>query len=187
VTSEVVKGLPSTHGDHYQLNTTTLIRHAVRTYPEQEIVYRSPDGGWDRYYSHRGIYLHAMAEVAAMGIRSDDAVLMIAPMFHAQCWGLPYAAVQAAAKIVLPGRYTAEDPQVLVDAMIAEQVTLANGAPAIFQPMMNYIKSLTAAAQLQLTAGRARRGLVAPPRRVPRPVTRAEACATGLVAACSGR
>jgi fatty-acyl-CoA synthase len=301
VTSEVVKGLPSTHGDHYQLNTTTLIRHAVRTYPEQEIVYRSPDGGWDRYtyaeaytrikkaanvlrglgvgpgdvvgildwnsrrhfelywaipglaavmlqmnlrlapqelgyvtdhsgaswvlvdesllpvaeqlaahapkvrgwiimsdkpgggssstlldvhhfeellaeadagidwpvieetsaysacyttgttgrpkgiyYSHRGIYLHAMAEVAAMGIRSDDAVLMIAPMFHAQCWGLPYAAVQAAAKIVLPGRYTAEDPQVLVDAMIAEQVTLANGAPAIFQPMMNYIKSLTA-------------------------------------------
>ena len=45
VTSEIVKGLPSTHGDHYQLNTTTLIRHAVRTYPEQEIVYRTPDGG----------------------------------------------------------------------------------------------------------------------------------------------
>ena len=49
MTSEIVKGLPSTHGDHYQLNTTTLIRHAARTYPEQEIVYRSPDGGWDRY------------------------------------------------------------------------------------------------------------------------------------------
>lgn len=47
--SAIVRGLPSTHGDHYQLNTTTLIRHAARTYPEQHIVYRSPDGGWDRY------------------------------------------------------------------------------------------------------------------------------------------
>ena len=46
---EIVRGLPSTHGDHYQLNTTTIIRHAARTYPEQEIVYRTADGGWDRY------------------------------------------------------------------------------------------------------------------------------------------
>ena len=96
------------------------------------------------YYSHRGIYLHTMAEVAALGIRSDDTVLLIAPMFHAQCWGFPQAAMQAAAKIVLPGRYTADDPTVLVDAMIAEQVTLANGAPAIFQPMMDCIKALPA-------------------------------------------
>ena len=47
--TDIVKGLPSTHGDSTQLNTTTLIRHAARTYPEQEIVYRTPDGGWDRY------------------------------------------------------------------------------------------------------------------------------------------
>ncbi len=46
---EVVKGCPSTMGDHYQLNTTTLIRHAARTHAEQEIVYRTPTGGWDRY------------------------------------------------------------------------------------------------------------------------------------------
>ncbi len=295
----IVRGLPSTHGDHYQLNTTTLIRHAARTYPEQQIVYRSQDGGWDRYtyadayarirkaanvlrglgagpgdvvgvldwnsrrhfelywaipgiaavmlqmnlrlappelgyvtdhsgaswvlvdetllpvaeqlapyapkvrgwvvmsdkppeaisttlpgvrhfeellaaadvgidwpvieetsaysacyttgttgrpkgiyYSHRGIYLHTMAEVTALGMRSDDTVLLIAPMFHGQCWGLPQAAVLAAAKIVLPGRYTADDPGVLVDAMIAEQVTVANGAPAIFGPMLDHIKSL---------------------------------------------
>ena len=63
-------------------------------------------------------------------------------MFHGQCWGLPQAAVRAAAKIVLPGRYTADDTGVLVDAMIAEQVTVANGAPAIFQPMLDYIRSL---------------------------------------------
>ena len=45
----ITKGHPSTHGDNYQLNTTTMIRHAARTYPEQEIVYRTADGGWDRY------------------------------------------------------------------------------------------------------------------------------------------
>ena len=45
----ITKGHPSTHGDSYQLNTTTMIRHAARTYPEQEIVYRTADGGWDRY------------------------------------------------------------------------------------------------------------------------------------------
>ncbi|MGB6245501.1 MAG: AMP-dependent synthetase, partial [Gordonia sp. (in: high G+C Gram-positive bacteria)] len=45
----LVSGLPSTHGDDYPLNTTTLLRHAVRTYPEQEIVYRTADDAWDRY------------------------------------------------------------------------------------------------------------------------------------------
>ncbi len=33
MTTDIVKGLPSTHGDHYQLHTN-LIRHAARTYPE---------------------------------------------------------------------------------------------------------------------------------------------------------
>ena len=45
--------------------------------------------------------------------------------------GLPQAAVQAQATIVLPGRYTADVTKVLVEAMIAEQVTVTNGAPAL--------------------------------------------------------
>jgi fatty-acyl-CoA synthase len=49
MTNAIIQGLPSTHGDHYQLNTTTLIRHSARTYPEQQIVFRTADGGWDRY------------------------------------------------------------------------------------------------------------------------------------------
>ena len=100
--------------------------------PEERGCYTTGTTGRPKgiYYSHRGIYLHTMAEVTALGMRSDDTVLLIAPMFHGQCWGLPQAAVLAAAKIVLPGRYTADEPGVLVDAMIAEQVTVANGAPA---------------------------------------------------------
>ncbi|MFG3756603.1 AMP-binding protein, partial [Klebsiella pneumoniae] len=45
-------------------------------------------------------------------------------------------------KIVLPGRYAAEDTKPLVDAMIAEGVTITNGAPAIFQPMLQYIETM---------------------------------------------
>ena len=45
-------------------------------------------------------------------------------------------------KIVLPGRYAAEDTKPLVDAMIAEGVTVTNGAPAIFQPMLQYIETM---------------------------------------------
>ncbi len=296
---ELVRGMPSTHGDHYPLNTTTLIRHAARTYPEQEIVYRTADGGWNRYtyadcyrriqrsanvleglgvgpadvvgvldwnnrrnfelywsipglaavmlqmnlrlspddlgyvcshsgasvvlvdesllevaealaphaptvrtwvvmsdkpmseiettlpnavhyedllagaperydwpfieetsaysacytsgttgrpkgiyYSHRGIYLHAMIGAQLMGMSSADATLLITPMFHGQCWGLPQMAALVASKLILPGRYVAADTSVLVDAMIAERVTITNGAPAIFQPMLDYIRTL---------------------------------------------
>lgn len=295
----IVRGCPSTMGDARQLNTTTLIRHTARTHPEQEIVYRTQGGGWDRYtyadcyqrvcrsanalralgvepgdrvgvldwnsrrhfelywaipglgavmlqmnirlspedlgfvvghsqakyilvdesllpvaeaiaahapsvkgwivmtdkplseikttlaplhhhedliakqppaidwpeidehsaysacyttgttgrpkgvyYSHRTIYLHSYAMASNVGITIDDCTMIITPMFHGQAWGLPQAATLMANKIVLPGRYMAEDTAPLTDAIIAEGVTVTNGAPAIFQPMLQYIETL---------------------------------------------
>lgn len=295
----LVRGCPSTMGDDFPLNTTTLIRHAVRTHGEQEIVYRTADGGWDRYtyadayariqrvanalrglgvgpadrvgvldwnsrrhfelyyavpglaavmvqlnqrlgaedlayviehseasliavdesllplaesmasqlpgvrgwiimtdkplseintsltplyhyeqllaeaapridwpaieetsaysacyttgttgrpkgvyYSHRAIYLHAMMLAANLGMTLEDCTMLITPMFHANCWGLPQAATFMANKLVLPGRYAAEDTAPLTDVMIREQVTVTSGAPAIFMPMLRYIESL---------------------------------------------
>ncbi|MFD0661139.1 AMP-binding protein [Thermocatellispora tengchongensis] len=298
MTRQIVRGHPSTMGDDYQLNTTTLIRHAARTHGDQQIVYRLPDGGWERYgyadcyervcraadalralgvspgdrvgvldwngrrhfelywaipglaavmlqmnlrlaaediawvvghsgasliavdesllplaesiasrvsgvkgwivltdrpldriettlrpvhhyedllaaatpvadwpvvdersaysacyttgttgrpkgvyYSHRAIYLHAMAEAAALGMTLDDCTMLITPMFHAQCWGLPQAATLTGGKLVLPGRYVAEDTGPLITAMMDEGVTIANGAPVIFQPMLDHIRA----------------------------------------------
>lgn len=295
----IVTGHPSTMGDDVQLNTTTLIRHAARTHPEREIVYRLPDGGWDRYtygaayervirganalrgigvqpgdrvgildwnsrrhfelywaipglgsvmvqlnlrlgpedlsfviedsgtsvicvdetllpvaeavapklpgvrawvvmtdrplsqietslpnvlhyedllsdasahitwpeidehsaysacyttgttgrpkgvyYSHRAIVLHSYAIATNIGMVLDDCTMLITPMFHGQAWGLPQAATLMANKIVLPGRYMAEDTKPLTDAIIAEGVTVTNGAPAIFLPMLHYIETL---------------------------------------------
>ncbi|MBF5007249.1 long-chain-fatty-acid--CoA ligase [Diaphorobacter caeni] len=294
-----IRGCPSTMGDARQLNTTTLIRHAARTHAEQEIVYRTPSGGWERYtyadcyaricrsanalralgvtpgdrigvldwnsrrhfelywaipgigavmlqmnlrlghedlgyvvqhsdasficvdesllpvaeaiaahapqikgwivmtnkpldqikttlspllhhedllaaadatmawpeieensaysacyttgttgkpkgvyYSHRAIYLHANAMATHLGMTLDDCAMFITPMFHGQSWGLPQATALMGNKIVLPGRYVAEDTKPLTDAMIAEGVTVTNGAPAIFQPMLAYIETL---------------------------------------------
>lgn len=94
------------------------------------------------YYSHRAIYLHSYAIAANIGMTLDDCTMLITPMFHGQAWGLPQAATLMANKIVLPGRYAAEDTKPLTDAIIAEGVTVTNGAPAIFLPMLHYIETL---------------------------------------------
>ena len=94
------------------------------------------------YYSHRAIYLHSMAMACNVGMTLDDCTMLITPMFHGNCWGLPQAATLMANKIVLPGRYVAEDTAPLTDAIIQEGVTVTNGAPAIFQPMLQYIETL---------------------------------------------
>lgn len=73
---EIVKGVPSTHGDHYQLNTTNLIRHAARTYPEQEVVYRTTEGDWQRY-TYADLYVRVKRAANALrgiGIGPADTV-----------------------------------------------------------------------------------------------------------------
>ncbi|WP_068186830.1 long-chain-fatty-acid--CoA ligase [Mycobacterium sp. UM_CSW] len=95
------------------------------------------------YYSHRSIYLHSMSRAQSLTMTPYDTIMLIAPMFHGNCWGLPQAGVFAATRFVLPGRFTADDTSVLVDVMIAEHVTVANGSPAIFEPILHYIETLS--------------------------------------------
>ncbi|WP_379969309.1 long-chain-fatty-acid--CoA ligase [Ectobacillus sp. sgz5001026] len=94
------------------------------------------------YLSHRNIYLHTMGGAAWFGVTSHDCLLVIVPMFHSQSWGLVHIATMVGAKIILPGNFTAEDTSPLVDIMINENVTIAAGSPAIFLPMLHYIRTL---------------------------------------------
>lgn len=94
------------------------------------------------FYSHRAIYLHTLTAVANLKIDSRDVVMQTVPMFHCHGWGFFLAAAMAGAKLVFPGFYTAETTNVLVDMMVAEKVTVNCGAPAIFVPMLEYIKTL---------------------------------------------
>ncbi|MCI4010334.1 long-chain-fatty-acid--CoA ligase [Brevibacterium sp. ZH18] len=94
------------------------------------------------YYSHRSIYLHTMGGVAALQATFDDCVMPITPMFHVLSWGFPQNAVAAGAKLVLPGKFAAEEFGAIGQAFIEEKVTLANGAPAIFAPMLAMMKNM---------------------------------------------
>ncbi|WP_437275498.1 long-chain fatty acid--CoA ligase [Sorangium sp. So ce375] len=83
-------------------------------------------------YSHRSIVLHTLVACMhdTLGFRDRDVVLPVVPMFHAMAWGLPYAAVAAGARIVLPGPHL--DPASLLDLMARERVTFAAGVPTIW-------------------------------------------------------
>src|SRR5437764_378284 len=50
-------------------------------------------------YSHRSQFLHAMGatQSASLGLLESDVILPIVPMFHANAWGLPYAAAMVGA------------------------------------------------------------------------------------------
>ncbi|MCY0879316.1 MAG: long-chain fatty acid--CoA ligase [Firmicutes bacterium] len=98
------------------------------------LCYTSATTGYPKgvLYSHRGIYLHSLGLGLAntFGISADDTVLPIVPMFHANAWGLPFAAFWFGAKIVLPG--PAPRPAVLLDLLRDEQVTVAIGVPTVW-------------------------------------------------------
>ena len=63
-------------------------------------------------YSHRSSYLHSMAVGMGIvgGLTWTDRVLPIVPMFHANSWGLPYAAVMTGASLVMPDRWLQAEP-----------------------------------------------------------------------------
>lgn len=83
-------------------------------------------------YSHRSNWLHAMQATtpAAMGLRIDDTVLGIVPMFHANAWGLPYAALMTGANVLMPDRFL--QPVPLLEMMAAVKPTFAAAVPTIW-------------------------------------------------------
>ena len=103
------------------------------------------------YYSHRSMYLHTLGLISALKIDYLDCVMPVTPMFHAVSWGFPQGAVGAGAKIVLPGRFSADNIGFVAEALVEENVTVANGAPALFAPMLEYLRQLPEAPDLSNT------------------------------------
>jgi len=95
-------------------------------------------------YSHRSTILHTL--VGCLGdfwcLKGSDVLMPVAPMFHANAWGTPYAAVMMGAKIVFPGPHLHADD--LLDLMQLEPPTLALGVPTIWMSMIQaYERALT--------------------------------------------
>ena len=83
-------------------------------------------------YSHRSQLLHTLVvgQPVCLGVAERDVVLPIVPMFHANAWGVPYAAALAGANQVHPGPHL--DPRSLLELMASERVTSAMGVPTIW-------------------------------------------------------
>jgi fatty-acyl-CoA synthase len=91
-------------------------------------------------YSHRSSYLHTMATCTSngIGVGSSDCVLPIVPMFHANAWGLPYAALMAGADLVLPDCHL--DAKSLIDMIEKLRPTVAGAVPTIWNDVMHHLE-----------------------------------------------
>lgn len=91
-------------------------------------------------YSHRGILLHTMMECMAdtVGFRERDVAMAMVPMFHANCWGVPYAATMTGATQVMPG--VRPDPQAVCELIDRHRVTVAMGVPTVWVGVMDYLQ-----------------------------------------------
>ena len=90
-------------------------------------------------YTHRSNYLHTLRalQADAMAVTGRDKVLIAVPMFHANGWGLPFAAPAAGAGMVLPGRQT--DGASLARLMRTERVTLAVGVQTVWLGVLDHL------------------------------------------------
>lgn len=93
-------------------------------------------------YTHRSNYLHTLRalQADAFALTSEDALLIAVPMFHANGWGLPFAAPAVGAKVVLPGRHT--DGKSLATLMRDEGVTVASGIQTVWIGVLDHLDAV---------------------------------------------
>ncbi len=87
-------------------------------------------------YSHRSTFLHTLGQTSTscLGMVEADRVLVVVPMFHANAWGIPYAAWLTGSDIVLPGHLLGGEA--LVRTISEERATLACGVPTIWNDVL---------------------------------------------------
>ena len=92
-------------------------------------------------YSHRSTVLHAMATNVpdVFGLRAQDRVLPVVPMFHVNAWGTPYSAPMAGASLIMPGRHL--DGPSLSALINQEHVTMSAGVPTIWMGLLAHLRS----------------------------------------------
>ena len=93
-------------------------------------------------YTHRSNYLHTLRalQADAIALTGSDVVLVAVPMFHANAWGLPFAAPAVGAKLVLPGRRT--DGASLAAIMRQEEVSIAAGIQTLWLGVLDHLDAV---------------------------------------------
>jgi fatty-acyl-CoA synthase len=92
-------------------------------------------------YAHRSTIIHTYA--ACMPdvhcFSAWDSVLPVAPMFHANSWGIPYCVAAVGAKLVLPGRDVSGAH--IYELMLKEGVTTSAAVPTIWLDFLNQVEN----------------------------------------------
>ena len=89
-------------------------------------------------YSHRSTLIHTMmaSNGSVIPMDPDTTLLPVVPMFHANAWGLIYAAPICGAKLVFPGAKL--DGASVYELLDKEQVTLSAGVPTVWLALLDY-------------------------------------------------
>ncbi|WP_198412830.1 long-chain fatty acid--CoA ligase [Cryobacterium flavum] len=90
-------------------------------------------------YSHRALVLQSMAlnMQNQLGIREQEIWMAISPMFHANAWCVPHAALLAGATLVLPGVHPLEADY--IETIRDQRVTGMNAAVTVGSMMRDYL------------------------------------------------
>ena len=90
-------------------------------------------------YEHRSTMLHTFVEISPdiMSLSKRAVVLPIVPMFHANAWGVPWAAPATGAKLVLSADYR---PERMCRLFREEKVTHSAGVPTVWLTMIEHIE-----------------------------------------------
>lgn len=92
-------------------------------------------------YSHRSIYLHALAESLpdVFDLSARDLLLTVVPQFHVLAWGLPYAAFATGTSLAMPDRFLAPGP--LAAFVAAARPTKGAGVPAVWVELLQHAEA----------------------------------------------
>jgi len=91
-------------------------------------------------YEHRSTMLHTLVEASpdVFNLSTHAVVVPIVPMFHANAWGIPWAAPMVGCKLVLSADYR---PAQMCKLFHDEKVTHSAGVPTVWLGMIEHIET----------------------------------------------
>ena len=91
-------------------------------------------------YSHRSNFIHTLLgmQSTVLGPSPKETILPVVPMFHANAWGIAFAAPAAGAKLVMPGAKM--DGQSIYELIESEGVTFSAAVPTVWQGLLAYLR-----------------------------------------------
>lgn len=91
-------------------------------------------------YSHRSNMLHTFMALNkdVLGIGTQDSVMPVVPMFHANAWGLAFACPAVGSKIVMPGAQM--DGASIYELLTIEKVTFTAAVPTVWLMLLAHLQ-----------------------------------------------